>query len=145
MRRLTAAVRLARVSQQALQQAHTRTVHSSALAAASGQWFSASRGVEDAPVISLGRTSTVPHVGFAIVPQQTQMVVERLGRFSRVLDPGLHFLIPLVDRIGYTWSLKEEAVPVKAQTAITRDNGARSRGAWLEGRLTRPLGSGYPD
>jgi len=123
MRRLAAAARLARASQLALQQA-PRSVHSSATASASGQWFSASRGVDDAPVISLGRTSTVPHVGFAIVPQQTAMVVERLGRFSRVLDPGLHFLIPLVDRIGYTWSLKEEAVPVKAQTAITRDNGA---------------------
>ena len=78
----------------------------------------------DSPDISLGRTGTTPHIGLVVCPQQTALVVERFGKFDRVLDPGLHILIPLVDRIGYSWSLKEEAVPVKAQTAITRDNVA---------------------
>jgi hypothetical protein len=83
-----------------------------------------SSSMDGTPDISLGRTGTTPHIGFVVCPQQTAMVVERFGKFSRVLEPGLHLLVPVVDRIGYSWSLKEEAVPVKAQTAITRDNVA---------------------
>ena len=49
-------------------------------------------------------------------------VVERFGRFDRVLEPGLRFLVPVVQRISYVFSLKEEAISVPSQTAITRDN-----------------------
>ncbi|KAL8449938.1 hypothetical protein Emag_003499 [Eimeria magna] len=49
-------------------------------------------------------------------------VVERFGRFHRVLPSGLHLLVPFVDRVAYTHSLKEEALPIPNQTAITRDN-----------------------
>ncbi|CDJ69579.1 SPFH domain / Band 7 family domain-containing protein, putative [Eimeria necatrix] len=49
-------------------------------------------------------------------------VVERFGKFSRVLAPGLHFLVPVVDRVAYVHSLKEEALAISNQSAITRDN-----------------------
>lgn len=49
-------------------------------------------------------------------------VVERFGRFHRVLPSGLHLLLPLADRVAYAHSLKEEALPIPNQTAITRDN-----------------------
>lgn len=61
-------------------------------------------------------------MGVVVVPQQIAWVVERFGKFNKVLDPGLHFLIPIVDRIGYVHSLKEEAIPIPNQQAITRDN-----------------------
>ena len=63
-----------------------------------------------------------PAIGIAVVPQQRACVVERFGKFRRVLEPGLHFMLPIIDRIAYVHSLKEEAIPIVSQQAITRDN-----------------------
>ncbi len=60
--------------------------------------------------------------GIRIVPQQYAVVVERLGRFYRVLEPGLNLIIPFLDRIAYTHSLKEVPLDVPEQVCITRDN-----------------------
>lgn len=56
------------------------------------------------------------------VPQQTAWVVERMGRFHRILDPGLAILVPIVDKIQYVKSLKEVAIEIPSQSAITADN-----------------------
>ncbi|KAG5974552.1 hypothetical protein E4U58_002825 [Claviceps cyperi] len=56
------------------------------------------------------------------VPQQTAWIVERMGRFNRILQPGLTFLIPFLDRIAYVKSLKEVAIEIPSQSAITADN-----------------------
>ena len=45
--------------------------------------------------------------GVRIVPQQSAYVVERLGRFHAVLEPGLNLIIPFLDRVAYQHSLKE--------------------------------------
>ena len=57
-----------------------------------------------------------------IVPQQSAYVVEKLGKFSRKLDAGFHFLIPFFDRVAYKHTLKEQAVDIAEQICITRDN-----------------------
>ncbi len=57
-----------------------------------------------------------------IVPQQQAWVVETLGKFDKVLQPGLTILIPLIQRVAYKHTLKEEAIEVTAQTAISNDN-----------------------
>ncbi|NXJ33079.1 STML2 protein, partial [Ciconia maguari] len=49
-------------------------------------------------------------------------VVERMGKFHRILEPGLNFLIPLLDRIRYVQSLKEIVINVPEQSAVTLDN-----------------------
>lgn len=49
-------------------------------------------------------------------------IVERMGKFHRILDPGLNILIPIVDRVKYVQSLKEIAIDVPKQSAITSDN-----------------------
>ncbi|QLI82694.1 paraslipin [Chitinibacter fontanus] len=59
---------------------------------------------------------------FKIVPQQTALIIERLGRFHAVLAPGLNFVIPFVDRVAYKHSLKEIPLDVPSQVCITRDN-----------------------
>ena len=59
-----------------------------------------------------------------IVPQREAYIVERLGKFSRTLSAGFHILIPFIDRVAYTHTLKEQAVDVASQTCITKDNVA---------------------
>ncbi|KAH8902089.1 hypothetical protein BR93DRAFT_367699 [Coniochaeta sp. PMI_546] len=56
------------------------------------------------------------------VPQQTAWIVERMGKFNRILQPGLAILIPFIDRIAYVKSLKEAAIEIPSQSAITADN-----------------------
>ncbi len=57
-----------------------------------------------------------------VVPQQTAFVVERLGKFSGVLDAGFHILIPFIDLVRYRHTLKEQATDIPEQVCITRDN-----------------------
>jgi regulator of protease activity HflC (stomatin/prohibitin superfamily) len=57
-----------------------------------------------------------------VVPQQSAYVVERLGKFYAVLQPGINFIIPFFDRIAYRHSLKEKAFDIPEQVCITRDN-----------------------
>lgn len=65
---------------------------------------------------------TRTNFGVVIVPQQEAYIVERFGKYHKTLSPGLHFLIPFIDRISYVHSLKEVPEQLAQQTAITRDN-----------------------
>ena len=56
------------------------------------------------------------------VPQQTAYVVERMGKFHKILKPGMAILIPVLDKITYVQSLKETAIEIPSQNAITADN-----------------------
>jgi len=60
--------------------------------------------------------------GVRIVPQQNAWVVERLGKFHQVLEPGINIIVPFVDRIAYKHSLKEVPLDVPEQVCITKDN-----------------------
>jgi regulator of protease activity HflC (stomatin/prohibitin superfamily) len=57
-----------------------------------------------------------------VVPQQNAYVVERLGRFSGVLEGGVHILLPFFDAIRYRHTLKEQAMDIPEQICITKDN-----------------------
>jgi len=57
-----------------------------------------------------------------IIPQQNNWVVERLGKFNKLLEPGLNFIIPFLDKVAYKHSLKEYAIDINSQSAITKDN-----------------------
>jgi len=60
--------------------------------------------------------------GVRVVPQQSAWVVERLGKFHQVLEPGLNVIIPFIDRVAYRHSLKEVPLDVAEQVCITKDN-----------------------
>ncbi|MBF0378275.1 MAG: paraslipin [Desulfamplus sp.] len=57
-----------------------------------------------------------------IVPQRSEFIIERLGRYSNSLGAGFHILIPFFDKVAYKRSLKEEVLDIASQECITRDN-----------------------
>jgi regulator of protease activity HflC (stomatin/prohibitin superfamily) len=57
-----------------------------------------------------------------IIPAQTVLVIERLGKYSRSLHAGFHILFPILDKVAYRHSLKEIAIDVPSQPAFTSDN-----------------------
>ena len=65
------------------------------------------------------RSNTPYNTVMLFVPQQEAWVVERMGKFHKILKPGLNFLIPILDNIKYVQSLKEIAIDVPQQSAIT--------------------------
>ena len=57
-----------------------------------------------------------------VVPQQTAVVIESLGKYSRTLRAGFHILIPFIESAAYRHSLKELAIDIPEQICITKDN-----------------------
>lgn len=57
-----------------------------------------------------------------IVPQATAYVIERLGGYQTTLDVGIHFIIPLIDKVAKRVSLKEQVADFAPQPVITKDN-----------------------
>jgi len=57
-----------------------------------------------------------------VVPQRSEYIVERLGKYSKTLSAGFHILIPFLDKITYKRSLKEEVMDIPSQACITSDN-----------------------
>ncbi|XP_054468201.1 stomatin-like protein 2, mitochondrial isoform X1 [Anoplopoma fimbria] len=77
------------------------------------------------------------------VPQQEAWVVERMGRFHRILEPGLNFLIPLLDRVRYVQSLKEIVIDVPEQSAVSLDNVTLQIDGVLYLRILDPFKASY--
>jgi regulator of protease activity HflC (stomatin/prohibitin superfamily) len=78
-----------------------------------------------------------------IVPQNLAYVVERLGKYSSTLEAGFHILIPFMDRVAYKHSLKEFALDVPAQQAITKDNVPLGIDGVLYLRIMDPKAASY--
>ena len=82
-------------------------------------------------------------LGVRIVPQQSAWVVERFGRFSSVLSPGLNIIVPFFDKVAYKHSLKETAIDIPGQTAITKDNVSLRIDGILYLKITDPKAASY--
>ena len=57
-----------------------------------------------------------------IVEMREICVIERLGKFRMVMEPGLHFLVPFFDRVAYRHEIREQVMEIPSQSCISRDN-----------------------
>ncbi len=80
---------------------------------------------------------------FMVIPQQTAFVIERFGKFHKVLNPGLNFILPFIDRVAYKHSLKEVPLDTPSQICITRDNTQLSVDGVLYFQVTDPKRASY--
>jgi regulator of protease activity HflC (stomatin/prohibitin superfamily) len=81
--------------------------------------------------------------GNYIIPHQQAWIVERFGKFHRVLSPGLNCIVPFIDQIAYRHSLKEEAIDVQEQMAFTNDNVSIKLDGILYVRIIDPIKASY--
>ncbi len=77
------------------------------------------------------------------VPQNRAYVIERFGKYQSTKEAGLNFILPFIDRISADRSLKEKAVDVPEQSAITKDNISLSVDGVLYFRVLDPYKATY--
>src|SRR5881409_1348490 len=87
-------------------------------------------------LLTLGRT-------IRIVPQARAGVVERLGRYSRTLTPGLAIVVPFVDRVRDMMDMREQVVSFDPQPVITEDNLVVSIDTVIYFQVTDPKAATY--
>ena len=77
------------------------------------------------------------------IPEGYEWTLERFGRFIRVLKPGLHFLIPFADSIGYRINMKEQVLDIPAQEVISSDNALVMVNGVIFFQVLDPVKSAY--
>ena len=78
-----------------------------------------------------------------IVPQATALIIERLGRYQKTFEPGLHWLIPFIDKVRAGVDLREQVVSFPPQPVITSDNLVVSIDTVIYFQVTEPKSAVY--
>jgi regulator of protease activity HflC (stomatin/prohibitin superfamily) len=81
--------------------------------------------------------------GVRIVPQGTEWIVERLGKYHSTLHPGLNIILPYLDRVAYQLVTKDIILDVQEQEVITRDNAVILTNAIAFIKVTDPIKAVY--
>jgi regulator of protease activity HflC (stomatin/prohibitin superfamily) len=82
-------------------------------------------------------------ISIKIVPQQECWIIERLGKYHRMIEAGLHVVIPFIEKIAYKHSLKERAIDISEQAAITKDNVTLLVNTIIYVKITSPFNASY--
>ena len=80
---------------------------------------------------------------FTIVPENSVKILQRFGKYHKILKPGLRVFIPFVDQIEHHLSLKEDAIHINNQSAHTSDNVELSIDGVLFYKILDPFKSAY--
>ena len=80
---------------------------------------------------------------FVLTHQQEAKIIERFGKFYRILSPGFNFKIPFIVEVSYHHSLKEQVIDIDGQTAITKDNVKIKIDGVLYFKITDPYKASY--
>src|SRR3954447_8919473 len=83
------------------------------------------------------------YAGVKTVSQGQVWTVERFGAYTRLLQPGLNFVLPYVDRVGRRLNVQEQVVEIPAQSVITRDNASVSVDGIIYYRIMEPEKAAY--
>ena len=81
--------------------------------------------------------------GVRIVPQGYKWIVQRLGKYHTVLEPGLNFVIPYIDEVAYKVTTKDIVLDIPSQEVITRDNAVLVMNAVAYINITTPVNAVY--
>nr|WP_132310911.1 SPFH domain-containing protein [Martelella mediterranea] len=81
--------------------------------------------------------------GIKVVPQGYGYTLERFGRYTRTLTPGLNLIVPFIDRIGRRISIMEQVLDVPEQEVISRDNASVSADAVAFYQVLNPANAAY--
>ncbi|SIQ15418.1 SPFH domain, Band 7 family protein [Rhizobium sp. RU35A] len=81
--------------------------------------------------------------GIKTVPQGYRYTVERFGRYTRTLDPGLNLILPFIDKLGAKMNVMEQVLTVPTQEVITKDNASVSADAVAFYQVLNPAQAAY--
>jgi len=81
--------------------------------------------------------------GIKIVPQGEEWIIEKLGKFSRTLDPGLNLIVPFIDSVRAKISTRDIIMDIPEQEVITKDNAVIRTNAIAFVRVTNPKDALY--
>ena len=81
--------------------------------------------------------------GVKTVPQGSIWTVERFGAYTRMMQPGLNFVLPYVDRVGRKLNVQEQVVEIPEQSVITRDNATVAVDGIIYYRVMEPEKAAY--
>merc|ERR1719487_1887938 len=94
------------------------------------------------PTFSL-LVASIAASGFKLVGTGETQLIERLGKYNRELQPGLHYTLPLIERTSFSATTREQVLDIPPQKAITRDNAPLTADAVVYWKIVDPLLARY--